>query len=165
MSGSQEPDPHRPIIGAARLLVYNPGMAAPTRTLSSKQQLNLIVRRIVEAYAPDKIILYGSYAYGAPRPDSDFDLLIIKETTEPPRERWFVVQKAIWSLPTTVPVESLIVTQSELDFRLQIGDQFFQEIVNQGKILYDRQRIAHSRRVVRNRRPRPGSRQSTPPRP
>jgi len=140
-------------------------MATPTRILSPKQELKLIVRRIVEAYAPDKIILYGSYAYGTPGPDSDFDLLIIKETTDPPRDRWFVVQKAIWSLPATIPVESLVVTQSELDQRLQIGDQFFQEIVTQGKTLYDRKRITHSRRMVRNRRPRPGSRQSTPPRP
>jgi len=114
-------------------------MVAPTRPLTPKQELKLIVRRIVEAYAPEKIILYGSYAYGTPHPDSDFDLLIIKETTETPRDRRFVVRKAIWPLPTTIPVEPLVLTQSELARRLEIGDQFFQEIVSQGKIVYERQ--------------------------
>jgi len=139
--------------------------AAPTRTLSPDRELKLIVRRIVEAYAPDKIILYGSYAYGTPGSDSDFDLLILKETTEPPRERRFVVRKAIWSLPTMIPVEPLVVTESELAYRLQIGDQFFQEIVNRGKIIYDRKRLAHPSRVVRNRRPRSGSRKGAAQRP
>jgi predicted nucleotidyltransferase len=130
-------------------------MVAPERALSPKQQLKLIVRRIVEAYAPEKIILYGSYAYGTPGPDSDFDLLIVKETTDPMHERWFKVQKAIWPLPTTISTESLVVTQAELDRRLQIGDQFFQEIVSQGKVIYERQRVARPRRVVHVRRARP----------
>ncbi|MBI4769975.1 MAG: nucleotidyltransferase domain-containing protein [Chloroflexi bacterium] len=140
-------------------------MVAPARGYSPQKELRLIIRRIVETYAPDKIILYGSYAYGTPRPDSDFDLLILKETAEAPRDRWFAVRKAIWSLPTTIPVEPLVVTEAELARRLEIGDQFFQEIVGRGKTVYDRKRLAHSRRVVRNRRSRPGSRKSTARRP
>lgn len=133
---------------------------APTRALSPRQQLKLIVQRIVETYAPDKIILYGSYAYGTPSPDSDFDLLIIKETGEPFRDRYFAIRKAIWPLPITILAEPLVVTESELNQRLQIGDQFFQEIVSQGKTLYDRKGIARPRRVVRRRRPRPAGRKS-----
>jgi predicted nucleotidyltransferase len=140
-------------------------MAAPARTLSPKQELKLIVQRIVETYAPDKIILYGSYAYGTPRPGSDFDLLIIKETTDPPRERRFVVRKAIWPLPTTIPVEPLVVTEAELAGRLEMGDQFFQEIVSRGKTLYERERLPNTRRVVRIRRPRPGGRKGAAQRP
>jgi len=127
---------------------------------SPQRELKQIVRRIVEAYAPDKIILYGSYAYGTPGPDSDIDLLIIKETAEPPRERWFTVCDALWSLPTASPVEPLVVTQAELAGRLQLGDQFFQEIVSRGKTLYDRQRLARSRRVVHLRLSRSESRPS-----
>ncbi|MBI3362894.1 MAG: nucleotidyltransferase domain-containing protein [Chloroflexi bacterium] len=125
----------------------------------------MIVQRIVEAYVPDKIILYGSYAYGMPRPDSDFDLLILKETTEPPRDRRFAVRKAIWPLPTTIPVEPLVVTESELARRLEIGDQYFQEIVSRGRTVYDRQGLARSRRMVRSRRPRLRSRRSASQRP
>ncbi|MGQ0604935.1 MAG: nucleotidyltransferase domain-containing protein [Anaerolineales bacterium] len=113
-------------------------MVVSTSVLSPQQQLNLIVQRIVDAYGPDQIILYGSYAYGDPGPDSDFDLLIIKETAEPPRDRRFAVRKAIWPLPTTISAEPLVVTEAELNHRLKIGDQFFQEIVNRGKSLYGR---------------------------
>lgn len=135
------------MIGAARLLVYNPSMAtnaAPTRTLSPDRELKLIVRRIVEAYAPDKIVLYGSHAYGTPGPDSDFDLLIIKETTEPPRERYHKVRDALWSLPKTISVEPVVVTEAELIRRLEIGDQFFENIVRRGRTLYDRDPASRS---------------------
>jgi predicted nucleotidyltransferase len=150
-----------PTVGLARLLSYNPGMAALPRVLSPRQQLDLIIRRIVDSCAPDRIILYGSYAYGSPGPESDFDLLIIKETTEPPRERWYVVRKAIWPLPTTIPVAPLVLTEAELARRLEIGDQFFEEIVNRGRTVYDRQGLAHPFRVVRRRRARPESRAGT----
>lgn len=44
----------------------------------TEEQLQEIVRRIVAGYAPDRIILFGSYAYGTPTEDSDVDLLVIK---------------------------------------------------------------------------------------
>ena len=43
-----------------------------------------ILEKIVAGYAPQKVILFGSYAYGEPDEDSDIDLLIIKDTNEPP---------------------------------------------------------------------------------
>jgi predicted nucleotidyltransferase len=43
-----------------------------------------IVQKLITGYKPEKIILFGSPAYGAPREDSDIDLLIIKETDTPP---------------------------------------------------------------------------------
>lgn len=39
-----------------------------------------LVDRLKEKYQPEKIILYGSYAYGTPDEASDIDLLVIKET-------------------------------------------------------------------------------------
>ena len=44
----------------------------------SEAQIQAIVRRIVEGYQPDRIILFGSYAYGTPTEESDLDLLVIK---------------------------------------------------------------------------------------
>lgn len=46
-----------------------------------QQTLDEIVRRLVAEYQPEKIILFGSYAYGQPHADSDLDMLIIKETS------------------------------------------------------------------------------------
>jgi len=54
-------------------------MVAPSLTDSRLDEtLAALVKRIVEIYDPERIILFGSYAYGHPHPDSDFDLLIIR---------------------------------------------------------------------------------------
>jgi predicted nucleotidyltransferase len=120
-------------------------MSTLTGAPAAQRELEQVVQRIVETYAPDKIILFGSHAYGVPRPDSDLDLLILKETTDPPRERWFQVRKALWSLPIAIPVEPIVLTEAELAARLAMGDQFFEEIVARGVTLHDRQGINHSR--------------------
>lgn len=49
---------------------------------ATKTELNKIVKRVIDTYEPEKITLFGSYAYGKPDADSDLDLLIIKETSE-----------------------------------------------------------------------------------
>ena len=51
----------------------------------TEAQIQAVVQRIVEGYAPDRIILFGSYAYGTPTEDSDLDLLIIKQNAEAKR--------------------------------------------------------------------------------
>lgn len=44
----------------------------------TEAQIQAVVQRIVAGYAPDRIILFGSYAYGTPTEDSDLDLLVLK---------------------------------------------------------------------------------------
>ena len=44
----------------------------------TEEQIQAIVARIVAGYQPDRIILFGSYAYGTPTEDSDLDLLVVK---------------------------------------------------------------------------------------
>ena len=44
----------------------------------TEAQIQAVVQRIVDGYAPDRIILFGSYAYGTPTEDSDLDLLVVK---------------------------------------------------------------------------------------
>ena len=44
----------------------------------SEAQIQAIVARIVAGYQPDRIILFGSYAYSTPTEDSDLDLLVVK---------------------------------------------------------------------------------------
>ena len=50
----------------------------------TEAQIQAVVARIVEGYRPDRIILFGSYAYGTPTEDSDLDLLILKSGVQPP---------------------------------------------------------------------------------
>jgi len=104
--------------------------------MTREREIERIVRRIVEGYQPLKVILFGSYAYGEPTEDSDVDLLIVKETSERFIDRWVAVRELIADPERRFPVAPIVVTPDELERRLARGDQFFQEIVARGKLLY-----------------------------
>ena len=79
-------------------------------TTKSEESLKQIVDTIVDQYQPEKIMLFGSYAYGNPDSDSDIDLLIIKDTSERFIDRWSLVvyitdyvQEPHVFLPTALP--------------------------------------------------------------
>jgi predicted nucleotidyltransferase len=95
-----------------------------------------IVERLKRDYQPEKIILYGSFAYGKPNRDSDIDLLVIKNTQQRPIDRRVTVRRIVSDLRHGVPFSSVVVTPQELKKRLEMGDQFFEEIVDRGKVLY-----------------------------
>lgn len=97
-----------------------------------------MVDRLVAAYAPEKVILFGSYAYGVADAESDVDLLVIKNTPEPFLGRLEAVRKAVGGAHARVPFEPIVLTPAELDERLEKGDQFLGEIVKRGEVLYAR---------------------------
>jgi len=95
-----------------------------------------MVKRIVSDYSPQKVILFGSYAYGTPHRDSDIDLLIIKETPERFLDRWVAIRRILSDPTRTTPLETLVLTPKEVDRRLAVGDQFVAEILEKGEVLY-----------------------------
>jgi predicted nucleotidyltransferase len=95
-----------------------------------------ILEKLIDGYAPRKVILFGSYAYGSPRPDSDIDLLIIKETDDRFIDRWVTVRRLLSDPKRTVPLETLVLTPQEVSNRLAIGDQFLADILEKGETLY-----------------------------
>lgn len=101
-----------------------------------RKLIDEIVGKIVSEYRPEKIILFGSYAYGAPDRDSDIDLLIIKETKERPIDRRVAVSKIVSDPKLLTPIESLVLTPEEIKTRQEIGDQFIKEILSRGELLY-----------------------------
>lgn len=94
------------------------------------------VNRIALALKPEKIILFGSYAYGEPTPDSDVDLLVIWDTKESSTDRYLSVSKLI--VPRPFAVDILVRTPREIERSLKKGDFFIEEITSQGKVLYER---------------------------
>lgn len=101
-----------------------------------REIIDRIVQKIVSEYAPQKIILFGSYAYGKPSPDSDIDLLIIKDTTERFIDRWVTVRRILSDPKRAIPLETIVLTPREVEQRLQVGDQFIAEILENGQVLY-----------------------------
>jgi len=94
------------------------------------------VRRIARELRPQKIILFGSYAYGNPTPDSDVDLLIVMQTNAPRKERSWAVSRLL--IPRPFPVDILVRTPREVRNAIDAGDFFIQEILARGRVLYER---------------------------
>ena len=94
------------------------------------------IQKIVEELKPEKIILFGSYAYGMPTPHSDVDLLVVMKTNESLKERSWKVSRLL--LPRPFPVDILVRTPKEIKEGLKSGDFFLQEILSRGKVLYER---------------------------
>ena len=95
-----------------------------------------IAKKIKKEYKPQKIILYGSFAYGNPDRDSDIDLFIMKDTDERPIDRRVAIRRMVSKLRNGYPFSSIVLTPKELERRLKIGDQFLQEIISKGEVLY-----------------------------
>lgn len=100
------------------------------------KSLKKITRKIVKEYKPKKIILFGSYAWGKPTEDSDFDLFIVKNSRKRriDRERELRTMLIGNNFP---PMDLLIYTSQELKRRFQIGDFFIKDIFKKGKVLYE----------------------------
>ena len=102
----------------------------------TEAQIQDVVRRIVAGYAPDQIILFGSYAYGTPTEHSDLDLLIIKEKAEAKRSDRAI---AIWSLlwgSDIPPMDILIRTPAEMEKAAGIFQSVETIAEQQGRLLY-----------------------------
>lgn len=95
-----------------------------------------IVDEILKRYKPQKVILFGSYAYGEPKEDSDIDLLIIKNTDKRPIDRWIQVKRILRDKCRILPISPLVYTEQEIEQRLAVKDFFIEEILEKGDVLY-----------------------------
>lgn len=111
-------------------------LSSMTQDAHIRTMIQGIVGRLVERYAPKKIILFGSYAYGRPDEDSDIDLLIIKSTHERFSERLDAVRKVATGTHRRIPFEPIVLTPEEVDQRLRASDQFIAEILEKGEVLH-----------------------------
>jgi predicted nucleotidyltransferase len=114
----------------------------PTKARGKTRRLiQAIIQRIVEGYDPERIILFGSYAYGRPRPDSDLDLLVIKDDPQGFYQRGVRVHTLLWPFARDIPIEVLPLTPAEVNARLDIGDHFIEDLLTKGEVVYAREAI------------------------
>lgn len=111
----------------------------PTGFPPISKTLPQAVNKIADTLKPEKIILFGSYAYGNPTPDSDVDLLVVMETTAKQTERYLAVSRVL--SPRQFPVDIIVKTPAEIKNALTNKDNFFiREIILRGKTLYERKK-------------------------
>jgi len=103
--------------------------------LRIKETIASIIEKIRDNYQPEKIILFGSYAYGKPNPQSDIDLFIIKKTNKNRSERFCEVRKMVREI-RGISIQPIVFTPKEVANRLKLKDDFIIEILNKGEKLY-----------------------------
>lgn len=104
-----------------------------------RKLISQVVDRIKEKYEPEKIILFGSYAYGKPTEDSDIDLFIVKDTDKRRVDRYVEVKSLIYDPERRISISPIVYTPGEVEERLALGDQFVEEILTKGEVLYARE--------------------------
>ncbi len=92
------------------------------------------VRQIAEQFKPQKIILFGSYARGKPRPESDVDLLVITNAMGDESRPSLSIRRA---LNIMFGLDLIVYTPAQLRQRLEWGDSFLQEIMETGVVMYE----------------------------
>lgn len=98
------------------------------------RKIEEITQKIVKEYQPEKIILFGSYAWGKPDEGSDVDLFIITKSRLRRIDRARQVYRIIYG--SGIPIDVIVYTPKEVKRRLQLEDFFIEDIVEKGKILY-----------------------------
>ena len=119
------------------------GREKPGNPASLRERYQREIERVItilqEHYAPDKVILFGSCGRGDFSEDSDIDLLIVKETSKRPLDRMREVYELVYSSDHYLALDPLVYTPRELTQRLALGDFFIQEIMQEGRVLYERE--------------------------
>ncbi|MBI2459090.1 MAG: nucleotidyltransferase domain-containing protein [Parcubacteria group bacterium] len=98
------------------------------------QKIQEVADKIAKEHRPEKIILFGSYAWGEPTKDSDVDLFIVKET-ENTRETAIKIDGSIF--PRPFPVDLIVYTPAKFKKELNLEEPFVSKITRQGKILFE----------------------------
>ena len=89
---------------------------------------------VAERFRPEKIILFGSHAYGRPHADSDVDVLVVMAA----RNELDQAVRIDRAVDPMFPLDLIVCTPKNISWRLKEGDSFLREIVTKGKVLYEK---------------------------
>lgn len=98
-------------------------------------EMKQVIQQIVERYHPQKIVLFGSHAYGEPHEGSDLDLLVVVSRPQRHRERWQVA----WELRrhSPLPLQIVFMGQQEFEETKDVVGGLAYPAHHWGKVLYE----------------------------
>jgi predicted nucleotidyltransferase len=101
---------------------------------ATPSEIKRLCEKIAREFRPEKIILFGSHAYGKPEWDSDVDLLIIMPFKGRPHRQANNIRSRI---EAPMSLDLLVRTPEEIKKRLEMEDFFIREIIERGKLMYE----------------------------
>ncbi len=99
------------------------------------RSIRALANQIGQTFTPEQVVLFGSYAYGKPRTESDVDLLVIMESDLRNIEQALLITQ---KLDYRFGVDLIVRTPRQVKERIAMGDFFMRDILQKGKVLYAR---------------------------
>jgi len=97
-----------------------------------------ITSKIIKEFNPQKVVLFGSHAWGSPKKNSDIDLFIVKDDAKKNTREMAIDLERILS-DRDGPLDILVYKPSQIEERLVMNDPFIVKIWHDGEVLYERQ--------------------------
>jgi predicted nucleotidyltransferase len=111
---------------------------SPERWYRGKDIPMRLIRRfardVAAKFDPEKIILFGSHAYGTPHDDSDVDILVVM----PCHNQLSMAARIEIAIDPPFPLDIIVRTPKEMKWRLEERESFLTEVVTKGKVLYEK---------------------------
>lgn len=102
--------------------------------MASFESIRTVAQQIAEKFHPQRIILFGSYAYGTPTEESDVDLLVVMPFEGKSARKSVEIIRV---LNPSIPLDLVVRTQEQVTERLKMNDFFLREILEKGNVLYE----------------------------
>ena len=122
----------------ARIPPLPPGAPQPAERIAD------VVTMIAEAFAPERIVLFGSHAYGTPTKDSDLDLMVVMETPGRPVEKAVRIRQAV-GRRHRFPMDILVHRPDQIRLGLEERDFFIRDVMTKGITLFEADDVALDR--------------------
>ncbi len=120
----------------SKILAADPAFLIET-PMVDEQTIQDFCNRIVQDFQPEQIILFGSYAYGNPTPDSDVDILVLLPFEG---KNFYKSLEILNKANPTFPIDLLARRPDDTERRYREGDPLIREALDRGKVLYERHR-------------------------
>jgi predicted nucleotidyltransferase len=115
-----------------------------TNTLKLADQLETRIRDALAPLHPEKVILFGSYAWGQPTEDSDIDLYVVTQddflpaTYEERMQNYLRVAAVLREINKSVPIDLIVHTKPMHEAFVRLDSMFAREVMTRGEVLYER---------------------------
>lgn len=96
------------------------------------EDIQALADRIVRGFLPERIVLFGSYAFGTASPDSDVDLLVVLPYQG---KSWAKAAEIRGRVRPRFPLDLLVRTPQQVLERLEMGDSFLRDVSDRGTVL------------------------------